>query len=536
MVDTVGAVLREQAKARRDTTFLSCGDWRMTFAEADVRADTVASGLGSLGVERGDRVAFVCPNRPEMLELFLGCARLGAIQVPLNAYLKGEFLRYQLSDSEASTLVVDAAGYASSVPLLDMLPELRRILLLDEIAQAPDGPAHVPYAQLLDAPRPPPAPELGADDLISIVYTSGTTGLPKGCMLPHGYYLRVADRMRDFYALEPDDVLLTALPMFHGAARMMIVTAALQAGVTAVVEPAFQPSGFIRRAVETGATIATGVGAMGMAVLAQPEGPWDREHCLRLAIWIPFPPVQQDTFERRFGCATTAELFGQTECVPVTYTSPGGPRNRASAGLPAPDLEVHLVDDGDREVAPGEQGEIVLRPRRPHAMFAGYWRKPDATLDSFRNLWYHTGDFGRQDEQGFITFVDRKKDAIRRRGENVSSTELELAIVAHPKVTEAAVHAVPSEMTEDDIKACIVLAPGAEIDPQQLFGFFGEHLPFYAIPRYVEILSELPKNAMARVMKHLLRERGITDATWDLEAMGFSVTKARRRGSSAQTS
>jgi crotonobetaine/carnitine-CoA ligase len=190
---------------------------------------------------------------------------------------------------------------------------------------------------------------------------------------------------------------------------------------------------------------------------------------------------------------------------------------------------VKLFDDNDVEVPTGEVGEIVVRPKVPDAIYQGYWRKPAATIETWRNLWHHTGDFGRADEDGFITFVDRKKDALRRRGENVSSLQVEGAILQHPKIAEAAVHAVPSAMTEDDIKVCLVLKPGEELSPEELFEFFKEYLPYFSSPRYVEVLPELPKTATLRVQKHLLRERGVTGETWDLEALGLSVRPEDRR-------
>ncbi len=244
---------------------------------------------------------------------------------------------------------------------------------------------------------------------------------------------------------------------------------------------------------------------------------------------FPFTPEQQTQFEDRFGCQVLTQLYGQTECGAIAYSRISEPRNRASLGRPAPYFEVKLFDDDDREVPTGEVGEIVVRPKVPNAIFQGYWRNPTATLETWRNLWHHTGDYGRADPDGFITFVDRKKDALRRRGENVSSVELERAIVGHPKVAEAAVHAIPSEMTEDDIKACVVLEPGQGFDPAELFDFFKQTLPYFAIPRYVEFLPELPKNATLRVMKHVLRERGVTEETWDFGALGLSVDRAERR-------
>jgi crotonobetaine/carnitine-CoA ligase len=526
----VGEVLRHQAQARPDALFLWCGDDRMTFAEADARADSVAAGLAGVGVAAGDRVAFVSSNRPEMLEMLFGCARLGAIQVPLNAFLKGEFLRYQLADSGASTLVVDDAGYRAARDLLELLPDLRRIVVFDPADDTGTGGVPVlPYEEVRSGAGAVTAADLTPSSLISIVYTSGTTGLPKGCMLTHGYYLNVGKAVRHSVTMTPEDVYLTALPLFHGAARMMVVMAALGGGSTAVIEREFRASTFMERAIETGATLAGGVGAMAMALLAQPTSDLDRTHGLRWATWVPLGVQQQQLFEARFGVPTSAELYGQTECVPVTYSHISGPRNRASAGLPVSYLEVRLHDDDDREVGVGEVGEICVRPREPLVMFEGYWRKPEETLKAFRNLWYHTGDYGRRDDEGFITFVDRKKDALRRRGENVSSMELEMAIAGHPHIAEAAVVAVPSEVTEDDIKALVVVVPGETLEPEELFTFFKERLPYFAIPRYVELVPELPKNAMARVMKHLLRDRGVTAETWDFEALGFAVGRAERR-------
>jgi crotonobetaine/carnitine-CoA ligase len=190
---------------------------------------------------------------------------------------------------------------------------------------------------------------------------------------------------------------------------------------------------------------------------------------------------------------------------------------------------VRLVDDDDRDVLVGAVGEIVIRPREPDRMFMGYWNQPEATLAAFRNLWHHTGDSGKADEDGFITFVDRKKDALRRRGENVSSMEVEAALLGLPAVERAAVCAVPSELTEDDIKACVVLRAGATLTPQEFFDFARATLPYFAVPRYVEVLEALPQNAMGRIMKHVLRERGVTDATWDLDALGLVIARDERR-------
>lgn len=527
---TIADLLRAHARRSPERPFLTSGVDRFTFGELDAQTDRVAAGLYAYGVRPGDRVAMLSPNRTEVLELYFALAKVGAVQVPLNAYLKGEFLRHQLADSAATVLVADQAGIAAALPLLDQLPELARIVALDEPVASPSSSRQTSrYQHLRESDTAPPEIELNPADLMSIVYTSGTTGFPKGCMLPHGYYLRTGRVMADAMDIDDNDVLITALPLFHGAARMMCLAAGLLRGVQVVIEPEFRASTFLQRATDVGATLALGVGAMGSALLAQPPGPVDRAHRLRAFLLIPFPAARQQQFRERFGVDAWAELFGQTECVPITWNGLTSERAPDSCGKPGNDLDVVLLDDDDRQVATGQVGEICLRPHQPFAMFAGYWRNPDATLDAQSTLWYHTGDYGRSDENGCIHFVDRKKDAVRRRGENVSTLELEIAITAHPKIAEAAAHAVPSEATEDDIKVCLVLQPGNDLDPEELFTFFRETLPYFALPRYVEIVDELPKNAVGRVMKFQLRQRTSTDQVWDLDQLRLSVQRAERR-------
>lgn len=525
---SVGDMLRDRAKMHPDKPFLRCGEDRLSYAEADARTDAVAAGLAEAGVAPGDRVAVISSNRTEMLELFFALAKLGAVNVPLNVFLKGDFLLYQLEDSESSTLIGDAPGLASASPVLEELPALKRIVALDDPGDAPRGVEVVPYAPIRSSGAPTPEVTVEASTLASIMYTSGTTGMPKGCMLPHGWYLATPGSSKHMMQYGDGDVLCTALPLFHAWAQGMVM-GALYNGLLAVVDPFFSPATVVERWRETGATVYSGVGMMGMAMLGMPESGSDTDHSLRCTLMLPFAPEDQRRFEDRYGVTMLSQMYGQTEGGAIAYSALGDERKPGTIGRPAPSYDLRLVEDQDADVPPGEPGEIVIRPRQPFGMYLGYWRKPEETITAWRNLWHHTGDLARADADGFLTFVDRKKDALRRRGENVSSVQLEIAITAHPAIAEAAVHGVPSPLTEDDIKACIVFAPGAQVTPEELFAFFKDHLPYFAIPRYVEVLGELPRNATLRVMKHLLRARGVTEGTWDLDALGLTVGRDERR-------
>ena len=494
-----------------------------TYAEMDQRSDALAAGLAQLGVGRGERVAMLAPNRTELLELFYGVAKTGAAQVPLNAFLKGEFLAHQLRQSRSSVLVTDAAGRDALAPLRSQLPNLRTVVMLDD-AEGDE----VPYSTLITHGHTPPQVQVSADDTMSILYTSGTTGLPKGCVASHGYYCRSGGLIGQALEVTEDDILFAGLPLFHAGARLVTVTLPLVYGIPAYLQTTFSARGYFPGAKRVGATLMIAVGAMGAAILATEPSPADRDHKVTRIMCAPLSLQAQATFRQRFGVEPWVDIFGQTECMPTTLTPLSSDRRDPDGcGLPAPDLEVALLDDGGNVLEGEATGEICLRPKTPYAMFDGYFQQPEATLEAFRGLWYHTGDYGRRLPSGALAFVDRKKDSLRRRGENVSSVELEQAIDRHPAVVESAVHAVPSKLVEDDIKACIVVS--SHIEPAELFAFFKNHLPYFAIPRYVEILDALPRNGVGRVMKHKLREAGITPNTWDFDGMGLTVAKKERR-------
>ena len=521
--DAIGNILRARTEATPDRVCCAMDNDVFTFAETDQRSDALAAGLARWGAGPTERVATLSPNRTELLELFYGVAKTGAAHVPLNAYLKGEFLSHQLRQSRAGILITDAAGRDALAPLRDQLPDLRTVIMLDDA----DGGDTV-YSDLFMAGQAPPAVALGPADTMSIIYTSGTTGLPKGCVASHGYYCRSGELIGAGLEVTDDDVSITGLPLFHAGGRLVAVTMPLMYGIPAYLQSTFSARACFPRAKEVGATLITGVGAMGAAILATEPSPADRDHKVRRIMCAPLKLDAQATFRDRFGVEPWVDVFGQTECMPTTLTPlSSAQRDPNGCGIAAPDLEVALLDDEDNVLEGEAKGEICLRPKQPYAMFDGYFDNPAATLAACRGLWYHTGDYGQRLRSGAFAFVDRKKDCMRRRGENIASVELEHAIDAHPAVVESAVHAVASTLGEDDIKVCIVAS--ASIEPAELFAFFKTNLPYFAIPRYVEFLAALPRNGVGRVMKHKLREAGNPPGTWDFEALGLTVTKQERR-------
>jgi carnitine-CoA ligase len=517
-------LLRDRARHMPTRKLVKCdeGHW-LTFGDVDEVSDRVAAGLAAMGISKGDRVGVLSANREEVIILFFAIGKIGAINVSYNTFLKGSFLAHQIKDAGPSLIVADGPG-VSALAMITNMVSLPRLVSLD----ADPSIEARPYSQLL-AGSDPPEVELTHRDLMGILYTSGTTGPAKGCMLSHGYYTNIPIQYLASKRLIAGDRIFTSFPFFHTAGQAIMMMSALVGPVELALQSSFHASTFIETAAAEDASVLWGVGAMAHAILAQPPSNLDATRRFRLAQFQPLGADQQEEFERRFSTPVLAEGYGQTECTPIAGSRLTDPRRRTSLGRPVDYLDVRLVDGMDQPVPTGEVGEVVVRPRRPEVMFQGYWNRNDATVAAFRNLWHHTGDYARQDAEGFLYFVDRRQDVIRRRGENISSYEVELAIGRHPGIAEVAVHAVSSDFGEDEIKAVIVPSGGAEINPGDLFEFFKNSLPYFAIPRYVQLCDGLPRNSLSKVLKHELRTRGITNDTWDLVALNLQVARGERR-------
>jgi crotonobetaine/carnitine-CoA ligase len=511
--------LRAQCDAGR--VFLRFGDASWTFGAACDAVARLAGGLAARGVRPGDRVAVMLPNSPEFVFTSLALGWLGAVEVPLNTALKGEVLRHQITDSASSLAIVDAELLERFDRACPDGAAIVRVIVGDAEAAAD----RVPYADLAGA-EPVARTPVGPSTLAAIMYTSGTTGRAKGVEVTHGHAGRFAADWISAVQFVRDDVLLTPLPLFHSIARTLGVLPTLLLGAQICVVPRFSGSRFWDDVRRYDPTVVHGIFGIVPILLNMAPQPGEKDHRVR-SFYIG-PSGLSAAFVERFGIEVI-EVYGATETGVVTVFEPGSDVRPGSCGRAnSATYDVELFDDDDRPVADGEIGEFVVRPREPWTMLTGYYGRPEETAEAFRNLWFHTGDYGRRDADGFFYFVDRKKDAIRRRGENITSGEVEQAVNAHPAVAENAVIAVPSELGEDEVMSCIVLHPGEQLDFAELTAFLDERLPYFMVPRYLEVLPELPKTANEKVQKVELRRRGdqgITATTWDRERHGVELTR-----------
>jgi carnitine-CoA ligase len=523
---TIGALL-ESAASAGDRPFLDVAGEPITGAAALERAWDIAGGLAALGVGPGMRVVTVLDNSLDAVLVWLGTSLLGAVEVPVNTAYQGEFLRHQVADSGAAVVVAETALVGRVSDVAAGLPELSSVVARgDGDVPAVPGVAVHRLGDLAGSGAPATAPRVQADDLALLVYTSGTTGPSKGCMLSHRYVLHASRRLAEVLGRDADSVLYTPNPLFHVNAKLIAVIGTLLSGGRAAIDNHFSVSGFWGEINRTGSTIASLIGAMIPLLAQAPESVEEKENrTLRAVFGAPFTPSLIETYRDRFGVRCLYSVYGLTEAAPLTSLPPDEDGPPGSAGRADAGFDVRIFDDADREVPTGEVGEIVARPQRPGAMFDGYWGRPANTLAAIRNLWFHTGDLGRVDAGGFLYFVDRKKDYLRCRGENVSSFELERAFMAHPALAEVAVHAVPSDLGEDDLKVTAVLRDGEQLSEEDLARWSLDQVPYFAVPRYVEFRAELPKNPLQRVLKYQLRAEGVTPHTWDRAGSGIVVNR-----------
>lgn len=500
------------------------GAW--TVAESWQRSLRLAAGLRALGVGHQQPVALLLDNSLDAVHLWSGIGLGGLVEVPVNTAYKGRFLSHVLDDSQVELLVVEDHYVERVVDVADGLPQLRTVVVRGDVDRAASLRARfrvVAFSEL-DATEPGEPARSDPAELLAYMYTSGTTGLSKGVLVSHAHAYTYASREDQQRPREGDRILVT-LPLFHLTGQWYGMYQGLIHHARCVLEPAFSVSRFWPVVREHGITVTVLLGAMAELLQQQPPGRDDADNPLEVAIMAP---LASDVFgfQERFGVAAEA-VYGMSE-IGAVLNGPPGTLVGGEAGFPRGGYELRLVGDDGHDVASGEVGELWVRPTEPLTVLRGYHNLPEKTAETIQDGWVHTGDAFRADSEGRLYFADRMKDALRRRGENISSFEVERVINEHPAVYESAVVAVPSEISEDEIKAVVVPRENEDIELEQLSRFLIDRLPYFMVPRYVEVLDELPKTPTQKVHKHLLRDRGVGPGVWDRESAGIVLRRDTR--------
>lgn len=529
---TFAQVLADKAKRLGDKNFLhNLADGRKwSYAELDRDTSRIAAGFIGAGIEPGCHVAVMMENCPEQLLAYFALGKLGAVTVPVNTAARGDLLVYFLKHADCAAAVVEQHLLTRLLEVLGSLPSLRRIFVLHEGGQAmPDfkgaDVAVFDLAGLVQC-EPVTLPATRYCDLAFLMYTSGTTGPSKATMFAQANVLYWGWDYALHYEYMPEDIAYVYLPLFHGNGWLCTTMGALMGDASVALARRFSASRFWHDVALSGATLTNCLGAVASFLWAQPPGPQDRNHRMRRVGVAPVPSFGAG-FEQRFGVAIMSS-FGLTDyCMATAYNARHPRAKLGSSGKSRRGVAVRIADEDDVPLPAEIPGEIVLRSDNPWGSALGYYKMPEASLASRRNLWFHTGDRGYLDTDGYLYYTDRIKDAIRRRGENISAFEVESVIASHPAVEAAAVYAVRSESTEDEVAASVVLKPGAALSAAELVAHCRKNLAYFMIPRYVEFVPGLPLTLSQKVEKYLLKKRAqeSLQAMWDREKAGIVLER-----------
>jgi len=523
---TIVHILEERAARAGHDEFFTWGAEVVTVGQFNARVNRFSRKLADLGVRRGTHVMVLMNTSPDYVALWFAIAKLGGVEVPLNAAYHGDLLRHQIVTGQASVSVVDAA-YASRIDdLAGGLPDLERVIVRGSYAQRDTRMTWSDFSAL-DGPNDESdlGIGIGHDATAGVIFTSGTTGPSKGVLLSHHYMAAYGLMYAEVNRLRDDDVLFNFLPFFHLSGKFLTI-ASLAMNARMHLAPRLSVSTFWEDCRRHGITNFIGVGGICNMLLAQPPRADDAQTQLRTVYAVPDPADIHAEFEQRFGCRMTT-VYGSTECGLPIVRGPEDPYRPGSCGRQSPYYEVAIVDQRDSSVPPGTVGEIVVRPKRPYLLGSGYIGMPDRTVESWSNLWLHTGDRGRVDDDGWFWFEDRASDSMRRRGENVSSYEVEVLVVKHPAVAEAAAVAAVSDLAEDEIWLLVKLREGHELTYEELLQHCAATMPYFMIPRYLEFVDDFPRTPTAKVEKYKLRRQGPGESTWDRAAHGWVLRQQR---------
>ena len=518
-------LLERQVRDRPDSLFLTIEGSTYSFQDAYERMLRVAAGLAGLGVKEDSQVGVLLPNCAAFVFVWLAASHLGAAVVAINPQFRGRLLDSVLGDAGCTVLAVhsvsaDALASASAA-IRDRISYVIRVDAPD--ANEPESNGQLSLSEVENSQQAVSSAARGTlRSIHTISFTSGSTGPSKGVLITTNQAIDAACTYVHATRLGSDDVLYTPFAFFHGMSTRLGVVPALITGAHVVVGERFSASRYWQEAIECGATVAQTLPTMTALIKALPPGPYDRAH----RVTRMYNSRCDEEFERRFG-VRLVEAYGMTEIGLSIYT--GFPDRRAgAAGKVHPDWEMAIVDEQDCPVPVGQPGELVFRPRLPWLMTPGYVGRPEATVEATRNLWFHSGDIGRQDEDGYVYFIDRRKERIRRLGENISSFDVESMVSSHPDVRECAALAYPSALGEDDVRIVVVMAAGTQANAGALYDWLTKVMPKYMLPRYIEFAQTLPRTATNKIEKFQLKQAGLGAGVWDRERhLASSRTQAR---------
>jgi crotonobetaine/carnitine-CoA ligase len=515
---TVAAVLDRRAEQYPDRPMMSIAGTEVTFEQMRRRSCAAANVLADLGVGRGDCVALFTATCPEWVYFWLGAARIGAVSAAVNAANKGDFLLHTLRLSKAKVILTDVERRPRVDEVVGQLKTVTDVVVQGDSLTGALSDVTGDAVRLADG-----AGEVG--DVGSLFFTSGTTGPSKAVATTWHYLFSVAATVASAWQFGPGEVLWTAMPLFHLSAAPSVLAPMLVGGTTALAA-AFHPGEVWDDVRAHGAIGFAGAGAMVSMLQNLPADPRDAQLPLRFISAAPIDANSYHEIEKRYGCRIVT-MYGMTEAFPIAVKGVADDGVPGTSGRPNPNFDVRIVDADGSPLPAGAVGEITCRPRYPQVMSEGYIGQ-GLQVESHPE-WFRTGDLGKLDvdQNGHqnLTYIDRVKDSLRRRGENVSSVEVETVVMRHPAVLEAAAVGVPSQLGEDDILLIVTLRPGAALDCAELLDFCAARMPYFCVPRFVESVDELPKNGIGRIRKDLLRTRGLGPGAWDREKHGYTVSR-----------
>jgi len=521
----LGRAIRMQAEQNGDTRFLVFDHTVYSYYDTNSRVNELATGLARLGLSRGERVAFYMSSCPEVMFLVLAANKLGAIWIPVNTDYKGAWLVDTVNRSRPRLLVTDAE-HAGRLAVVAASIEAAHVVVLGDPACMPGA---ISFDELYAASAgEPDLSQFDYSDTSAVLWTSGTTGRSKGVMQSHNIWFEAAIR-GSLHTTNTGDVIYNVMPMYNSGAWATALLRSLVYGVTLAVDPGFSVRHFWDRVRFYGATQSCTIGAMHMFLWNAPPRPDDADNPLRELQALPIPHDLIESFSQRFGVRLLGQGFAQSEAMLIVRQDPKLRSSwpNGSCGNPMGVSDIRLLDDNGCDVPVGEPGELCLRPREPFVIFNGYFDDPQATEAAFFGEWYRTGDLLRKDADENYFFVDRKKDAVRYKGRNISTYEVELVAHKHPAIADCAAFGIPSEelASEDEIKLNVVLKEGARLEAIELARFVNDNGPHFFVPRYIEFVDELPYTPNQKVQKYKLREQGVGAAAWDARKSGFRATR-----------